>query len=86
MQKSFSLRVFRLMFDDAQQSFPPSRERLALLLNAPREAVDGALFILERAGLADAKTARLTFSGLAVAAAARASTSRTPAPVRALAA
>jgi hypothetical protein len=86
MQKAFALHVFGLMFDEAQRSFPPSRERLALLLNAPREAVDAALFILERAGLANAKTARLTFSGLAVAAATRASTSRASAPVRALAA
>jgi len=86
MQKSFALRVFRLMFDETQRSFPPSREHLALLLNAPPAAVDGALFILERAGLADAKTARLTFSGLAVAAATRASASRMPAAVRALAA
>jgi hypothetical protein len=85
MQTTFALRVFHLMFDEARRSLPPSRERLALLLRAPREVVDMALLRLERAGLADAGRARLTLPGLAVAAATRPSMS-CGSPVRALAA
>lgn len=72
MQNSFSLGVLHLMYDEARKSLPPSRARIAKLLGASVGDVDEALEVLDRAGLVDARRARLTFPGLAVAAASRA--------------
>jgi Mn-dependent DtxR family transcriptional regulator len=73
MQNSFSLSVLHLMYDEARKTLPPSRGRIAKLLGASVGDVDEALAVLERAGLVDARRATLTFPGLAVAAASRAS-------------
>ena len=88
MQKPFALRLFRLMFEEAHRARPPSRDRLGALLLAPPSAVDAALESLERAGLVNAERARLTMTGLAVAAATRRAvvTELPPALVAALAA
>jgi hypothetical protein len=78
MQKTFALRVLITMFEEAQAGRPPGGTRLAALLEADVVDVEAALARLDRDGLVDAARVRLTFSGLAVAVAARASsTSRT---------
>jgi hypothetical protein len=76
MQNELNLRVLRLMFGEAQRSLPPSRDKMASLLGVSRDAIDRALFGLERAGLADAERARLTMMGLGFAAATRRPRSR----------
>jgi Mn-dependent DtxR family transcriptional regulator len=73
MQNPLSLSLFHLMFDEARRSQPPSRDRLGLLLGVSLESIDAALVSLERRGLVDARRARLTMSGLAIAAATRSS-------------
>jgi DNA-binding FadR family transcriptional regulator len=60
------------MFQEAHASRPPSLLRLAMLLGVPRDDVQDALDVLEKQGLVDARRARLTFIGLAVAASTRA--------------
>ena len=86
MQNDFSRSVLQAMYEAARQSAPPSLKQLCSLLDAPREAVSAALVELERAGLVTARTARLTFPGLALAAASRAGASERPPVGRAIAA
>jgi DNA-binding transcriptional MocR family regulator len=67
MQNTFALRLLRALFVEARRSRPPGKGRLALLLRASIDDVEAALVQLERRGLVDARRARLTFAGLAVA-------------------
>jgi hypothetical protein len=76
MQNATALSLFHLMFDEARRTQPPSRERLSLLLGVSLETIQMALVSLEGAGLVDASRARLTMTGLAVAAAARPASAR----------
>ena len=68
MQNKVAIHALRLMFEEAKHTVPPSRERLQTLLRIDRTTLERALLDLERAGLVNARCARLTLPGLAVAA------------------
>jgi Mn-dependent DtxR family transcriptional regulator len=64
--------VLLALFDLARGDRPATADRVARAAGVSPDAARAALRTLERAGLADAMRVRLTFAGLAVAAAAAA--------------
>jgi len=86
MQNTFALAVLHAMYTHARASRPPALARLCTLLGASRIDVVRALASLDRQGLADARRARLTLHGLAVAAATHAAAASTHSRSRAIAA
>jgi hypothetical protein len=66
--QNIEAEVLVALYRGARESRPPSQKELLLRLRTDARSLSEALHALDRLGLATARTARLTFPGLAVAA------------------